>query len=93
MLNAFGNGTSSNSSTSWQSEPNGRGSWSILTSSLITIALCAWVALHLNVPEDGAKQQWLRKTKWFFIGVAAPEIVAYIAWRQRAAATELARDL
>ena len=82
-----------NNTAVWISEPNARGSWSILTSSLITIGLCAWTALHLNIPEQGSKIQWLRKTKWFILGLVAPETVAYTAWRQRSEAARLAGDV
>ncbi|KAL9628277.1 MAG: hypothetical protein Q9164_007338, partial [Protoblastenia rupestris] len=92
MYNPFGQ-IAPNSTADWVSEPNNRGSWTILTSSLITIGLCAWTALHLNVPEQGCKHQWLRKTKWFILGLAAPEVVAYIAWRQRLEAARLVKDI
>ena len=37
----------------WTSSPNGRGTIDIITSSLITLALCSWTVLCLNVyPED-----------------------------------------
>ncbi|KAL9123716.1 MAG: hypothetical protein Q9217_006880 [Psora testacea] len=93
MVIAFGT-TTSNQTTSWQSEPNSRGTWSLLTTSLITIGLCAWTALHLNVPEHGkANRQWLRKTKWLLMGLVAPEMVAFIAWRQRREAKRIVNDV
>ncbi|KAL9102697.1 MAG: hypothetical protein Q9163_002188 [Psora crenata] len=93
MVIAFGT-ADANSTTSWQGEPDGRGTWSLLTSSLITIALCAWTALHLNIPEHGkGNRQWLRKTKWLVMGVVAPEMVAYIAWRQRKEAKAIVSEV
>lgn len=92
MVVVFGNVT--NHTTPWVPEPNGRGTWTLLSSCVITIALCAWTALHLNVPEHGtADRQWLRKTKWFVLGLAAPEMVVYAAWRQRQEAKRLLRDV
>lgn len=93
MVVAFGNVTS-NSTRPFTPEPNGRGTWGLLSSCVLTIALCAWVALHLNVPENGtANKQWLRKTKWLIIGLTAPEMVVYVAWRQRQEAKRVLQDV
>lgn len=93
MAVAFGNVTA-NHTDPWTPEPNGRGTWSLLSSCVITIALCAWTALHLNVPEHGkADRQWLRKTKWLMLGLTAPEMVVYVAWRQRQEAKRVLRDV
>ena len=93
MVNAFGPTTSNNTAT-WHPEPNTRGTWSILSSCILTIALCAWTALHLNIPEHRkANKQKYRKLKWFIVGVVAPEVVAFIAWRQRRAALQIAKDV
>lgn len=92
MVLVFGNVP--NHTTPWTPEPNTRGTWTLLSSCVLTIALCAWTALHLNVPEHGtADRQWRRKTKWFGIGLAAPEMVVYVAWRQRQEAKRLLRDV
>ena len=92
MVVVFGNVT--NNTTPWKSEPNFRGSYDILSNCIVTISLCAWTALHLNVPEHGtAGRQWLRKTKWLGLGLAAPEMVVYVAWRQRQEAKRLLRDV
>jgi len=92
MLPVFG--TVTNHTTPWTPEPSTRGTWTLLSSSILTIALCAWTALHLNVPEHGtAHRQWLRKTKWLALGLAAPEMVVYVAWRQRQEAKRLLRDV
>ena len=92
MLNAFG-GTGTNQTTGWKPEPNTRGTWTILSTSIITISLCAWTALHLNVPEHkkAGQHRW-RKAKWLLLGLVAPETVAYIAWCQRREARKFAKD-
>ena len=93
MFAAFGNATHNHTAV-WIDEPNVRGSWSILSNCIITISLCAWTALHLNVPEHGtANRQWLRKTKWLFLGLVAPEVVAYVSWRERLEAKNLLHDV
>ena len=63
----------------WVPEPDGRGTWSILWSSLITISACTWSALHLNVPKP--QHSWssliVRKVLWMLAAAIAPE---YILW-------------
>ena len=52
MFTPFGNITAS-----WRPEPKYRGTYSILSSYLITMALCVWSAVHLNLlgaSEPGA---------------------------------------
>jgi hypothetical protein len=59
---------------------------------LITINLCVWTAVHLNIPAKIDKKQTLRKrlwsnyycvrTRWVLLGLLAPELVVYTAWMQ-----------
>ncbi|KAF2464834.1 uncharacterized protein BDR25DRAFT_295994 [Lindgomyces ingoldianus] len=81
--------------TGWVPEPHTRGTWSILSSCLVTISLCVWAAVHLNVPRYGESRwrPWFRRFYWLLIGLFAPEIVAYTAWRQRTFALVLTRDM
>jgi hypothetical protein len=78
-----------NRTASWEPPPSKRGSFQILSSCLITLGLCIWTALHLNVPEHDngpkrsswdprgwiGKQQW-RKVGWLVLGMLAPEMVS-----------------
>ena len=74
----------------WQSEPPGRGTWSILWSCLATIFICTWSALHLDVPEDhGAGYLLFRKIRWMLVAATAPE---YLLWTSASNFLE-ARDL
>ncbi|MCJ1375338.1 hypothetical protein MMC20_006573 [Loxospora ochrophaea] len=53
------------------------------------MALCVWTAIHLNVPRKGkgsTRERILRKSGWALLGLLAPELVVYAAWKQRAAA-------
>ena len=81
----FGNTTDG---FSWIPNPEKRGSSDILQGCLITIGLCVWTAVHLNIPEDGdprfllSYQTW-RKCGWVFLGLFAPEMLIYTAWYQR----------
>lgn len=66
------------------SGPGGRGTVSIIISCLLTLLLCVWQALHLNVPRphETAAQCVLMNVRWIFTGVFAPELVVFTAWRQ-----------
>ena len=89
MIDVFGNVTT-NKTSAWVSEPNVRGTWSILSSCIITICLCVWTAVHLNIPEHHrTKAQLWRKIKWLVLGLVAPEMVAYVAWHQRQEAKKI----
>ena len=59
---------------------------------MITINLCVWTAVHLNIPAKIDKRQtlWNRlwsnyycvRTGWVLLGLLAPELVVYTAWMQ-----------
>ena len=72
----------------WVSQPNGRGTFDIIWSSLVTIFLCTWTSLHLNVPSLGERywQRWLRKFRWMVQAIMAPEFVVALATGQKAEA-------
>jgi hypothetical protein len=83
MLQSMGN-TTVFPAARWHPEPRTRGTFSILTSCLITMSLCIWTSLHLNLPEH--KKEHLskyRKLEWMMIGLIAPELVVWNAWEQR----------
>lgn len=63
----------------WVPKPDGRGTWSILWSCLVTIFICTWSALHLNVPKPRHSWSFLivRKVMWSLAAATAPE---YILW-------------
>jgi hypothetical protein len=68
----------------WHPEPRTQGTFSILSSCLITMSLCIWTSLHLNLPEH--KKEYLqkyRKLSWMMLGLIAPEMVVWNAWSQR----------
>lgn len=73
----FGN-VSTVTPVNWQSEPNTRGTWNVLSSCLITLGLCLWTALHLNIPQHkkDSSQKW-RKVGWLVLGTLAPEMVLF----------------
>lgn len=55
----FGN-SSSASTTRWEPEPTRRGSFGILITCLVTLGLCVWTAVHLNLPaRDEQPWDWI----------------------------------
>ncbi len=74
----FGNGTDI---VHWRPNPTTRGTSNILTTCLITLLLCVWTAVHLNVSPPGSFwQPFWRKVGWLILALLAPEMVAYTAW-------------
>ena len=72
----------------WVSSPNGRGTFDIIWSSLVTIFLCTWTSLHLNVPSLKEKywQRRLRKFRWMIQAIIGPEFIVAFATGQKAEA-------
>ena len=89
MFDIFGNGTIA-PPVNWQPDPSTRGTTDVLSTCLITLGLCLWSALHVNIPQHGknSQQKW-HKCVWLVLGLLAPEMVAYTAWGQLRAARKL----
>ena len=96
------NATSDEEYVAWQSQPNVRGTWDILLNCVVTMSLCIWTALHLNLPvsEDYKEARWvvrlwqnciIRQVRWVIMGLFAPELVVYMAWTQRKRVYEMNR--
>lgn len=66
-----------------------------MKSCVITLVLCVYTALHLNIPPANSSKTFLtwRKTKWILVGLFAPEVVVYIAWAQRQRVKRLSEDV
>jgi hypothetical protein len=80
MFNPVGNDNSTG--PLWQPNPKTRGTWNIYQTCIITIGLCVWQAVHLNIPPPGEPKykQTLRRFGWLILAVIAPELVAATAW-------------
>ena len=68
----------------WVPDPDGRGTFSLILSCVITLSLCVWSAIHLNIPQpnETIPQGYLNTSKWVLLGIVAPELVVFVAWRQ-----------
>ncbi|KAJ2896173.1 hypothetical protein MKZ38_005780 [Zalerion maritima] len=88
----------SDATVGWHHSPDGRGTWDLLVSCVITLTLCVWSALHLNVPPEMAKlrHRAVERTKWVLYGIFAPELVVAVAaaqyWTARWLRREISRD-
>jgi hypothetical protein len=72
-------------------EDNQRDTISLLISCFATLGLCVYSAVHLNVPRKAERKYRtpLRELQWCVIGLFAPELILYAAWRQLASARQL----
>jgi hypothetical protein len=79
----------------WTSEPDGRGTASILWSCLSTLFICLWASLHLNVPaeKDTATTRFIKKLKWTCVSAVTPEYVSLVAGEQWADARKGTKDM
>lgn len=79
----------------WVSDPNGRGTSGLILSCLLTLGLCVWSAMHLNIPQkhESTLQYWLRNAKWIFLGILIPELVVLSAWRQWLSAKNMSHQM
>ncbi|KAF2017710.1 hypothetical protein BU24DRAFT_420757 [Aaosphaeria arxii CBS 175.79] len=79
----------------WSSAPNVRGTWDLIASCVLTLTICVWSALHLNVPTEKSTltERNLRRTRWILLGVFAPELVVSSAFAQYLTARWLRREL
>jgi len=50
METIFGDSSSVNKTSPWQPQPTLRGTFGILSTCLVTLGLCVWSAIHLNMP-------------------------------------------
>ncbi|KAK3401108.1 hypothetical protein B0T20DRAFT_348875 [Sordaria brevicollis] len=96
----FGHSFTNSSDPNWVPEPSTRGTFGILSVCLVTLGLCVWTAIHLNVPEhdEPGWKQLLRKIGWLMLGLLSPEIVSssqivYTAYQQYVQARSLVKTM
>ncbi|KAI7083262.1 hypothetical protein KC356_g7740 [Hortaea werneckii] len=78
----------------WVSNPTHRSTWQIYQSCVITIGLCVWQAVHMNIPPPSERpyKQTFRRVGFVILALIAPEVVALNAWAQLREAKRL-RDM
>lgn len=79
----------------WVPQPQTRGTADILYTCVVTIVLCVFTAVHLNLPapKETTFQRLLRKWKWTATGIFAPEVILFSAWNQFSEAWSLVKIL
>lgn len=76
-------------------EDNERDTISLLISCFATLGLCVYSAVHLNIPRkgEGNYRVLLKELQWCILGLFAPELILYTAWRQLASARQLCLEI
>ena len=91
----FANETSNRILTAgWVSQPNARGTLDIVQSCVLTIFLCSWSVLCLNIPErHDNRWNFLRvKINWMTFTIFFPEVVVAFAAEQWESACQSVTD-
>lgn len=72
------------SARGWVNEPDGRGTWSILSTCLLTIFLCCWTSMSPNLPakSDGAFRRWRYKFDLACLTLLGSEFILMVALGQ-----------
>lgn len=87
------NGTSTRSSA-WVASPPGRGTYDLLLSCATTLSLCAWTAVHLNVPgTKSGFRRTLHRLGWMLLAIVFPEQVLEAAFNQWYVAKDLMDEI
>ncbi|KAL4973094.1 hypothetical protein BDW66DRAFT_142892 [Aspergillus desertorum] len=81
-------------SSSWVSEPSGRGTWSILSTCLLTIIMCCWTSVCPNIPaqSDSYWSSFREKLHLACIGVLGPEFLLVLAMGQWSSARKSVKE-
>ena len=87
--------TNSDGTVGFVQQSGDRDTLSLLFSYLLTLGLCVYTAVHLNVPAKGEKywKTLSRELKWCIIGLFGPEYVVFAAWRQWSSAWQLQNEM
>ena len=81
-------------SHAWVDEPNGRGTWGLIQTCLVTLFLCIYTAIHLNIrPHQTRKESWLRRIRASIFASALPEYMFVCALSQWNLAKQLQSQL
>ncbi|CAO1600486.1 hypothetical protein XANCAGTX0491_004175 [Xanthoria calcicola] len=80
--------------TAWVQEPDGRGTWGLLLSCFLTLVLCTYTAIHLNIqPHQSTKKSNRRRILATVLANVVPEWLFVIALSQWNCARQLQSKL
>lgn len=74
---------------SWKPEPTFRGTWDIIITCVSTLIFCVWSAVHIDIPKNPKTRTLWPNLGWLLVGLLAPELLLYIAYKQRRTAMTL----
>ncbi|GFG09904.1 hypothetical protein IFM5058_04658 [Aspergillus udagawae] len=85
---------STTKSSGWVNEPDGRGTWSILSTCLLTITLCCWTSVCPNIPakSDGYWTRLRDKLHLACMGILGPEFLLMLAMGQWSSARKSVKE-
>lgn len=66
---------------SWKPNPNCRGTFGIISTCVATLLICAWSAVHVDIPsrEMSTSKRLVPKLGWLVMGLLAPDYLLYLA--------------
>lgn len=82
-------------SPAWVPSPPGRCTWDILHGCVATLVLCVWNSIHTNIAtfREPLRVTLLRKARWVFVPLLAPEAIVFTAFQQWLNAKAFLREL
>ncbi|XMA07858.1 hypothetical protein WAI453_000649 [Rhynchosporium graminicola] len=86
---------SGNETIKWQPEPNLRGIFTIITTCAITLLLCVYSSVHLNLPAAVPLRDFetgVRRLGWILCALFVPEYIIYTAQMQRNKAKQIFKE-
>lgn len=85
----------SNDTIKWAADPATRGTLNILSTCIITLLLCVWSSVHLNLPGNDQTHaaNFFRRLAWLAGALIAPEYLILTAWTQRQTAKRISKEV
>jgi len=78
----------------WVAEPRGRGTIGLVLPCVITLALCVWTAIHLNVNSRPTRGRiFAFKLVWVLMGIFTPELVLWCSLSQYLEACAVRKEI
>lgn len=85
--------SSANFATGWVNQPDGRGTWSIIQTCVVTLVLCSYSSLVLNVFSGKGRISFMKdKLRWMLFTLFWPEITLGVAYEQWESASQCVED-
>ena len=85
----------SNDTIKWAADPATRGTLNILSTCSITLLLCVWSSVHLNLPGNDRTfgANFFRRLAWLAGALVIPEYLILTAWTQRQTAKKISKEV